>query len=428
MDRTGNGTSLSALLRGADFRRLLTARVLSQLSDGAFQVSLASYVVFSPERQTSPADIASLLLVLLLPFSLVGPFAGVLLDRWRRRQVLYLGNLARAGLGLLTGALLLARAPSWLFFLAALLVTALNRFILAGLSASLPRVVRPEQLVTANALSPTLGTVAATAGGGLGFLVHRFVPPGATADALLVTAAALLYLCAALSALRMSPDLLGPDQHPDRPPLHRTLLVAGRELADGVRHLVRDCRPASHALAAITAVRFCYGILVVTVLMLARNTFNDPSDVDAGMATLAKAVAVSAVGFFLAALISPWCTRRFGLTGWLAGCTGAAAVLVPALGLTYALVPCLLAALLLGLVTQSVKICADTVVQESVEDAYRGRIFALYDVLFNLAFVGAAAVTAVFLPLDGRSVPLMLVTALLYAVTAALYARSARTR
>lgn len=137
--QTGNGgNSLTGLFRAADFRRLLTARVLSQLSDGVFQVSLASYVIFSPERQSSPADIASVLLVLLLPFSLIGPFAGVLLDRWRRRQVLYLGNLARCGLGLVTGALLLAGVPDWLFLGAALLVTALNRFILAGLSAALP--------------------------------------------------------------------------------------------------------------------------------------------------------------------------------------------------------------------------------------------------------------------------------------------------
>ncbi|MER5861742.1 MFS transporter [Kitasatospora sp. NPDC002040] len=428
MAQTGNGgNSLTGLLRAADFRRLLTARVLSQLSDGVFQVSLASYVIFSPERQSSPADIASLLVVLLLPFSVIGPFAGVLLDRWRRRQVLYLGNLARCGLGLVTGALLLARVPDWLFLGAALLVTALNRFILAGLSAALPRVVdRPDQLVTANALSPTLGTVAAACGGGLGFVVHLILPPGPHADALLVTIAALLYLSAALTALRMAPDLLGPDHHPDRPPLRRALALAGRELGNGIRHLVWDCRPAAHALAAITAARFCYGILVVVVLMLSRYTFNDPADSAAGLTTLGQAVAVSAVGFFLAAVISPWCTRRLGLSGWLTTCAASAAVFVPALGLTFSFAPSMAAALLLGLVTQSIKICADTVVQESVEDAFRGRIFAIYDVLFNLAFVGAALVTALVLPLDGRSVPLMLGVALVYAATAALYARAAR--
>ncbi|GAA2134542.1 MFS transporter [Kitasatospora kazusensis] len=424
--RSSPRASLGGLLRRRDFRRLLTARVLSQLSDGVFQVSLASYVIFSPERQASPADIASMLAVLLLPFSVIGPFAGVLLDRWRRRQVLYLGNLARFGLGLITAGLLLARAPEWLFFGAALLVTALNRFILAGLSAALPRVVDQEQLVTANSVSPTLGTVAAACGGGIGFLVHQVMPPGVRADATLVTLAALLYLCAALAAHRMAPGLLGPTVRTDRPPLHRALGRAAHDLTDGVRHLVRDCRPAVHALAAVTASRFCYGVLVVVVLMLSRYTFNDPADSAAGLATLGKAVAVSALGFFLAAVISPWCTRRLGVSGWLTACSALAAVFVPALGLLFAVGPSMLTALLLGVVTQGTKICADTLVQESVEDEFRGRVFALYDVLFNIAFVAAAAVAALVLPLNGRSVPVVLGVAVVYALTAVLYGRAAR--
>ncbi|WP_197085174.1 MFS transporter [Saccharothrix sp. ST-888] len=424
--RRSSRTSLGGLLQGRDFRRLLVARVLSQLSDGVFQVSLASYVIFSPERQASPADIASVLAVLLLPFSVIGPFAGVMLDRWRRRQVLYLGNLARCGLGLTTGGLLLAKAPEWLFLAAALLVTALNRFILAGLSAALPRVVDVDRLVTANSLSPTAGTVAAACGGGIGFLVHQILPPGPRADATLVTLAALLYLSAALAAQRMAPGLLGPDHRPDRPALHRAIGQAARELGEGVRHLVRDCRPAVSALVAVTVSRFCYGILVVTVLMLSRYSFNDPTDSAAGMATLGKAVAVSALGFFLAAVISPWCTRRLGLAGWLTTCTASAAVFVPALGLWFTIGPSMAAALLLGVVIQGTKICADTLVQESVEDEFRGRVFALYDVLFNAAFVAAAGVTALVLPLDGRSVAVVIGVALVYALTAVGYARAAR--
>lgn len=424
--RTTHRTSLGRLLRGRDFRRLLTVRMLSQLSDGVFQVSLAAYVIFSPERQSSPADIAAVLAVMLLPFSVVGPFAGVMLDRWRRRRVLQLGNLARFGLGLATAGLLLAGAPEWLFFAAALLVTALNRFILAGLSASLPRVVGSGELVTANAVSPTLGTIAAAAGGGLGFLVHQLLPPGRHADAVLVTLAAVLYLCAALSAQRIPPDLLGPAQHPDRPSLREALSSAGRGLLAGVRHLVHDCRPAVHALAAVTLARFCYGVLIVVVLMLSRYTFNSPDDSAGGLATLGQAVGVSAVGFFLAAVVSPWCTRRLGLSGWMTVCLASAAVFVPALGLSFAEVPAMAAALLLGVVTQGTKICADTVVQESVEDEYRGRVFAIYDVLFNISFVAAAGVTALVLPLDGRSTAVVAGVAAVYALGAALYARAAR--
>ncbi|MER8183283.1 MFS transporter [Kitasatospora sp. NPDC094015] len=419
-------TSLGRLLRGRDFRRLLGVRLLSQLSDGVFQVSLAAYVIFSPERQASPSDIAAVLAVMLLPFSVIGPFAGVMLDRWRRRRVLQLGNLARFGLGLVTAALLLGGAPEWLFFAAALLVTALNRFILAGLSAALPRVVGSGELVTANAVSPTLGTVAAAAGGGVGFAVHQVLAPGRQADAVLVTLAALLYLSAALAAQRIPPDLLGPTQHPDRPPLRRALATAGKGLLDGVRHLVRDCRPAVHALGAVTVARFCYGVLIVAVLMLSRYTFNHAEDSAGGLASLGRAVAFSAVGFFLAAVISPWCTRRLGLAGWMTTCLGAAAVFVPALGLLFSEGPAMVAALLLGVVTQGTKICADTLVQESVEDEFRGRVFAIYDVLFNLSFVAAAGVTALVLPLDGRSAPVVVGVAVVYALGAVGYARAAR--
>ncbi|MFD8598073.1 MFS transporter [Kitasatospora sp. NPDC059646] len=425
-ERPPREATLRGLLRGRGFRRLLTVRLLSQLSDGVFQVSLAAYVIFSPEHQSSPADIAAVLAVMLLPFSVIGPFAGVLLDRWRRRQVLLTGNLARFGLGLVTAALLLGRAPDWMFFAAALLVTALNRFILAGLSAALPRVVDPSDLVTANAVSPTLGTVAAAAGGGVGFLVHQVLAPGRSADAVLVTLAALLYLSAAFAAQRIAPDALGPELHGELPSLRQALAAAWNDLRAGLRHLVRDCRPAVHALAAVTLARFCYGMLTVMVLMLSRYTFNSAEDNAGGLASLGVAVGVSAAGFGLAAVISPWCTQRLGLTGWMTVCLGSAAVFVPALGLTFREVPAMAAALLLGVVTQSTKICADTLVQESVEDEFRGRVFAIYDVLVNVSFVAAAGVTALVLPLNGRSVPVVLGLAALYALGAVLYFRAAR--
>ncbi|GDY75511.1 hypothetical protein SAV31267_049960 [Streptomyces avermitilis] len=129
---------LRILLRFQGFRRLLAVRLFSQTADGVYQVALATYVVFSPEKQTSAAAIASAMAVLLLPYSVIGPFAGVLLDRWRRRQVFLYGNLLRALLACVTAVLMLGHVPDWLFYVSALSVTAVNRFVLAGLSAALP--------------------------------------------------------------------------------------------------------------------------------------------------------------------------------------------------------------------------------------------------------------------------------------------------
>ncbi|WP_149547912.1 MFS transporter [Streptomyces marokkonensis] len=412
---------LRVLLRFQGFRRLLAVRLLSQGADGVFQVALASYVVFSPERQTSAAAVASAMAVLLLPYSVVGPFAGVLLDRWRRRQVFLYGNLLRALMASVTALLIIGRVPDWLLFVSALCVTGVNRFVLAGLSAALPRVVDSERLVIANSLSPTAGTLAATAGGGLAFVVRLLV---ADSDAAVVLVGAALYLGAAVASLRMAKELLGPDRALVRPRLTTALTGTVRDLRAGVRHLAEPPRrEAAWALTAMSLMRFCYGAVLVLLLMLCRYALT--STTDEGLALLGLALGASGAGFFAAAVMTPWAAGRLGPGRWIVVCAASAAVLVPACGLPFATGPLLAGAFVLGLTTQGAKIATDTIVQSAVEDGFRGRIFSLYDVLFNVAFVGAAAVAALMLPPDGRSVPLVVTIAVIYGAVAMAMARFA---
>ncbi|GHJ40240.1 MFS transporter [Streptomyces sp. TS71-3] len=418
---------LRVLLRFPDFRRLLAVRLLSQGADGVYQVGLAAYVVFSPEKETSAGAIASAMAVLLLPYSLVGPFAGVLLDRLQRRQVFLYGNLLRALLALATAALVAGTAPGWLFYVSALAVTAVNRFVLAGLSAALPHVVDAERLVLANSLSPTAGTLAATLGGGLAFVV-RLAGPDESGPASVVTLSAALYLASALTALRIGRALLGPDADAARPGLGAALLGTARGLAAGVRHLAAPRRRrAARALLAMTLMRFCYGALTVMVLMLCRYAWPSGDTGVAGrvggLALLGLAVSLSGAGFFAAAVLTPVAVARLGAGGWIIACSGAATLLVPPLGLPFAPVPLLVAAFILGLITQGAKISTDTVVQSSVDDRFRGRIFSVYDVLFNVAFVGAAGVAALILPPDGRSTALVVTVTAIYGATTLAMAR-----
>ena len=78
-----------------DFWRLLELRTASQFADGLFQAGLAGGLLFNPERAADPLAIAGAFAVLFLPYSMLGPFAGALLDRWDRRSVLIVANAAR---------------------------------------------------------------------------------------------------------------------------------------------------------------------------------------------------------------------------------------------------------------------------------------------------------------------------------------------
>src|SRR5882757_9287942 len=144
---------LRAALRRPDFRRLYSVRLLGQFGDGVFQASLAGAVLFNPEHQAHAADVAAGFAVVLLPYSLIGPFAGVLLDRWWRQRVLTLANLVRAVAVIGVAAEVAAGLAGVAFYASALVIISISRFVLSALSAALPRVVAEAELVTANAVS-----------------------------------------------------------------------------------------------------------------------------------------------------------------------------------------------------------------------------------------------------------------------------------
>jgi MFS family permease len=415
---------LHQLLRGARFRQLLAVRLVSQASDGVFQVALASYVLFSPEDKPNAKAIAAGLAALLLPFSLLGPFVGVFLDRWRRRQVLFFANLVRLAPVAVIAGLVAADVKGVGLFVVVLVALSVNRFLLAGLSAALPHVVARRELLMANALTPTSGTIAFTVGLGLASAL-RSVLPLAEPDIAIVLISGAGYLCAALLALRMPVDLLGPD-HDQRPvPVRAALGGVVRGLADGLRHL-RERKVPAAALTVIAAHRFLYGLTAVYTVLLYRNYFHDSTDTDAALAGLALAVVLSGLGFLAAAVATPVATARMAPQRWMVTLLGLGAVVELLPGALFTQWGILVAAFGLGLSAQGVKICVDTLVQLGVDDEFRGRVFSLYDVIFNVVFVAAAAVGALVIPTSGKSYALVVCISIGYAVTALVYALANR--
>jgi hypothetical protein len=404
--------ALRHLARGAGFRRLLAVRLVGQCGDGVFEVALASLFFFNPQEEPTPGRIAAAFAVLLLPFTVVGPWVGVLLDRWRRRQVL-LGGYGLRAVGAV-GVAAISGEEGWPLYVAVLACVGVDRFLLAGLSAALPHVVAPDDLVTANALTPTLGTAAYSVGAGITLALRWFDAPDA---ALLVTSGAILAVASLLS-LRLAPAALGPERVI---PLTQGWRSVGSGLAQGVRHLGQR-RPAAYALGAIGASRFLYAGIAIASILLCRNTLADPTDTHKGLALISLVAGVSGAGFLAAAVVTPFMTARLSPSRWIRICLLAAAAPQALLAIGVWLPGLLAAGFVLGLAAQGVKICVDTILQLEVEDGYRGRVFTVYDMVFNAVFVAAAALAAVVLPASGFSRPVYLVLAAGYLATALTYA------
>jgi hypothetical protein len=328
--------------------------------------------------------------------------------------------VVRAGLVLGVAACAAAGSTGFLFYLAALAGFSANRFILAGLSAGLPHTVSREQLVAANAVSPTLGTLATTVGAGVSVLVHAVVGHGQGSISGVLVCTAALYALSALVALGIPADGLGPTT-PSKTAWRSAMVSVVRGVVSGAHHVI-DRPAAARPLFAIAVSRFCYGAVTITTLLLFRNLFNDPKNTNAGLAGFAFAVGVSGIGFGLGALATPFVARKTSLHRWIPLCLMGAGVTEIVFGAPFREPALLVGAFLLGFFSQGQKVSTDTLVQRNVDDDFRGRVFVFYDMLYNGTFVLAAAFAAATLPMNGKSYLVLGIVSGAYLLTGIVYA------
>ena len=210
-----------------------------------FQAALGGAVLFNPEREADPLAVAAGLAVILLPYSLVGPFAGALLDRWDRRRVLLVANLLRAVLTLVVAAIVFAGVAGAPLYLAALAVAGVSRFVLAGLSASLPHVVARRHLVEANVVAATAGAGVAALGGATAIGARALLGAGDAGSALTTAVAAAGSVLAAVLAAGFAARLLGPDRTRRAGPHRSSPSPAGSSTAPGPPRARRRSRRRS---------------------------------------------------------------------------------------------------------------------------------------------------------------------------------------
>jgi len=382
------------------------------MTDGVFQSALASFVLFSPERQANALSAAIGFAVVLLPYSIVGPFVGTILDRVSRQRALFFANLARS-VNLLVVALFVFSGATGVALTAVVLVAfGINRLILAALSAGLPLLIDSKSLITANAIAVTGGSVLVVIGGGIGVGVRALVDGAALADhadSLLILLASGGYLTAALLSGRLSKYEIGPLEHEKAAASFRQGFTDMREGIDFLRKNVDTAR----GIVATAVHRGGLTALTLTALLLERNTFNDPSRPEDGLQGFGIALTIAGIGVFLGAFLAPYGVARFGRHRWIKFAMFASALSPVFLAIWQTEVALAVTAFLTAFCGQNIKVTNDALVQSKIDDYYRGRVFAVYDVVVNSAIVSGGLIAALLLPTSGvtAKVPLFVMTA-----------------
>jgi MFS family permease len=376
------------VLREPDVRLLLSAQWLAQAADGLAQATFAEHVVLQPGSEGGPEAILAVFALTLLPYSLVAPFLGVFVDRWARRSLLTWTNIARA---LLLGLVLLPPegVPSTPWLLGGALATlGLGRLFLTTKSAVLPVVLHERELLKGNAVSGGAGMIAALLGGIVGLGALTVAEPAAVFGI-----AGGIYALAALTVRKLSRPMSHGRGGPEA--LGAALARIARELVAGLVEIYRRPR-ARLSLVSIFILRSAVMIVAVAALLVIRDSFPDAGDRFGRISTGALALGTSSAGAFVGALSTPALGRRLGNAGLVLLGFAVAGGGIALLGGFPQLEALLTLTALGGFGAYVAKIATEAQVQESVPDDFRGRAFSIYDILYNLASVVAAAVLLAF--------------------------------
>lgn len=364
------------------FGRLITAQGLAQAADGVAQAALADVLLLEPLAQDTPERVLRLFLVTLLPYSLLSPFMGVLVDRWSRKRIMVGSSAARA---VAIGSL--AMFPASLdsepvLLIAALTVLGFGRLFLTTKGAVLPLVAGGRDLVSANSVSAGAGMVSALAGGMVGIGVAGWADARAA-----LLAALVVYGAAAVAAARV--------ELPVRTHVHhrvsQAVVEVTRDLIAGIRRVLGHSRTAL-PIGAIFFVRSITMFGAFASLLAIKEQFALRAERGGLLSLVALALAAAGIGAFLGAATGAWVKSRLPRARLLVAGFGvvAASTLVLAAWRNPA---ALLAAFFMGGYGAFLtKVAVDALLQEAVGDHFRGRAFALYDIAYNLASIVAGIV------------------------------------
>lgn len=400
------------LLLHPRLRKLLAVRWSGQLTDGIFQSALASFVLFSPERQASAMAAALGFAIVLTPYSVVGPFVGTILDRIARQRAIFVANALRSVDLILIAILIFSGSTGVLLTLLILFAFGVNRLLLAGLSAGLPLMIDRPSLLKANALAVTGGSLAVVIGGAIGIAIRRTIDSMGNAnhsDGILLLIAVLGYLAATFLTSLIARNELGPLPHENTQKDGVAELVAAFKFLRSHQDAVRGIIATSIQRGGLTA-------LTIVGLLLERNTFNDPSNTEAGLAGVSRAIACAGVGLVIGALVAPIGVAKVGRHNWIRMMMILSAVTPILVGVIHTPWSLYNSAFFVAAAGQSMKVTNDALVQSKITDDFRGRTFALYDMTVNVAIVSSALLAAIFMPNSGItiSVPIAITSVYLF--------------
>jgi MFS family permease len=364
------------LLRNRNFVALWLGQMVSFVGDYFNWLAIPILV----ERMTGSSLMVGLSVISnALPTLLLGPVAGVCVDRWDRKRTMVVADLLRA---LLVLACLLVRTPNqiWVYYVVGFLMSCVSRFFFPAQGAALPLIVPDEDdLLAANGLMQTVQMAGMLAGPALaGFAIGWW----GERVAFVFDSATFFISALAILTMTVPRTTSGPRAEGGQ------VATVRAEMREGIVYLFGS-QTMVGVLICMVVVQLAIGAIQVVWVPFLQRTFGVGAE-GLGIVDVAQGLGMLVSGLALGFLTSR--LSKIALSGWglvIIGLALAGMGLSPAFGYVIA------CSLLIGLALTPVSSALMTMMQLAVPDLKRGRVSSAMNAMSMatslLSMAGAAA-------------------------------------
>lgn len=362
------------LRRNRNFRQIWLGQVISQMGDWFNTIAVYTIVL---DLTGSGRAVGLVLVARFVPSFMIGPLSGVLADRFSRRRIMIVSDLLRA---LVVLGFLLIRRPDqlWMVYVLTVLQLLFSSFFEPARTAAIPSIVSDRELLSANAISSVTWSAMLTLGAAIGGVVTGWF---GTRAAFVLDSATYLASAALIFSVRF----------PGRPVREKAKLTVGHALGltdtlEGMRYVWR--RPRVLAFLLVKPAWGVGGAILALLAVFGEKIFPIGGSASYGIGALYAARGIgTAIGpFFAQRLLGETKARMqtaIGLSFFLAG------IFYIAFGCATSFAVAILMLLIAHMGGSILWVFSTVLLQSTVEDRFRGRVFAAEMALLTLMMAGS---------------------------------------
>ncbi len=395
------------VLKNRNFMTLLTAQLIEQFADSLSLMSLISWAMSQSSEGSASAAMSALMFFIGLPIVIIGPFAGVLVDRINKKWVMAIAPAIRAFIIIFIAFIINEPSLRLIFYGMVFLISVESQFFIPAKSALIPEITDEKDLLDANSLSATAGVIVQ---------ILTYAVAGAViaetgyANSLLATA--VIYFAVALCALFIK------SAH-KRHGLEKRLTDVMTELKEGVLYMIKN-KKVMFVTRRVLILMGCVGFFYIALAggfineLLGKGGINMQAIKAIGFVQAFLGIGLI-MGIFAVKNAVKWLNEE-RLIRLLFPMLG---MLVTALFFIRDFYFLIFTAVACGMAGSMVISVSETLIQKNTESGIRGRIFSSYYIIRGAGLAAATSITGFIAKITGESI-IVLVTGMFLFVFGAL--------